>query len=125
MASLTDIYAILQAGVQAIAKLTTAVQPPVGTMATAQPVGTAVTVGSASAQAIGQNLSRRGLMFYNASSAYAVWIAPSTAAAVINGAGSFSLSNNQFFIFDSLRATTSWNAISSGSVPLTVFEWGS
>jgi hypothetical protein len=55
------------------------------------PVATGCTVSTTSSQCIAANPTRRSIQICNPSANVAVWIAPGSTAAVVNGAGSISI----------------------------------
>lgn len=86
-----------------------------------QPIGYAVTTTGSSAQAIGQNPSRKGLWFHNPSASANIYIAPAPITAAVGGAGSILIFPGNWVQFDSLSASCAWNAIGPGA--LTILEW--
>lgn len=101
----------------------------------AMPYTYPVTVGTSSAQAIGTNVARRRIEFYNSSDTAKIAVCPTisrtatpTITCTVNGPGSITLLPYQSYRVDGVGGTpkvdSAWNAIaSSGGAPLTVFEW--
>lgn len=88
------------------------------------PLASGVTVSAASVTAIGSNIVRRGISFFNGSDAV-MGVAPSNLAASI-GAGSLIVlpgQTRQVFAKGNLKVNCGWNAFAQGSnKPLTVLE---
>lgn len=94
-----------------------------------------VTVGTSSAQAIGTNAARKRIEFYNSSDTAKIAVCPTisrtatpTITCTVNGPGSITLLPYQSYRVDGVggvpKVDSAWNAIaSSGSSPLTIFEW--
>jgi hypothetical protein len=94
-----------------------------------------VTVGTGSALAIGTNVSRRRIEFYNSSDTAKIAVCPTisrtstpTITCTVNGAGSITLLPYQSYRVDGVggnpQVNGAWNAIASaGGSALTVFEW--
>jgi P2-related tail formation protein len=94
-----------------------------------------VTVGVASALAIGVNSARKRIEFYNASDTAKIAVCPTVSRTLtpiivctVNGAGSITLLPYQSYRVDGVggnpQVNGAWNAIASApSSPLTVFEW--
>ena len=100
----------------------------------ATPFGYALTVGTASAQILPQNPSRKGLIFFNPS-ANTVSICPAVTpggaalAAIVNGAGSLSILPSGMLAlpqpgWPDIGLGSAWNGIASGAgTPFSVWEF--
>jgi hypothetical protein len=86
---------------------------------------TAFIAGAASAQCIGQNLTRAGIIFHNASATASIAITPvSFGSAALNTAGSITIGPLGSISITDIRSLDAFNAIASGSgVPLTIWEF--
>lgn len=94
-----------------------------------------VTVGTGSAQAIGTNVARRRIEFYNSSDTAKIAVCPTisrtatpTITCTVNGPGSITLLPYQSYRVDGVgqnpQVNSAWNAIASaGASALTIFEW--
>jgi hypothetical protein len=94
-----------------------------------------VTVGTSSALAIGTNVARKRIEFYNSSDTAKIAVCPTvsrtstpTITCTVNGPGSITLLPYQSYRVDGVGGTpqvnTAWNAIASaGASALTIFEW--
>lgn len=94
--------------------------PP--TIITPIPYGISLTVSSV--QIIGQNITRRALMFHNRSSSLQLYVAAFPISA--GNAGSILIQPGGYSpIFEgNIRATCAWNgAMVSGSGDVTILEW--
>lgn len=86
---------------------------------------TAATVGVASAQCIGQNLTRTRIIFANQSATATIAICPTSfGAAVLGAAGAINLGPGAVLILDGeVVSVDAFNAIATAaSTPLTIWE---
>lgn len=90
------------------------------------PNGYGPLVGITASQAIGLNMTRQGLIFFNPGSVL-IAICPSTQGLVpaINGAGSVTLAQYGLMVLDTPVVTAAWSAIAASGAnnPLTIWEW--
>jgi len=88
------------------------------------PIGTGVALTTASVSIVGQNLTRRAIMFHNRSLTLNIEIAP--APIVAGNAGSILILAGGFspVFSDEIRATCAWNGhMVSGTGDVSILEW--
>jgi hypothetical protein len=93
-----------------------------------QPLGSGVALTTASARAIGENISRTGLWIHNPNASINILVSPASVTTAPGGAtpgaGWLLIFPGAFLQFDGLAAKCAWNAamVSSTGV-VSVLEW--
>lgn len=99
------------------------------TNTTVSPNAYAYTLGTASISTLTSNQARIGVLFHNPSSTAIVSVCPSLSAtggslaAVLGGAGSYTILPQSELRLMGIRSTCSWNGIANTTAPLTVWEF--